>query len=243
MLVGRRRHDRADHGIVLLEQLAPLRTQPRASSVGDHPVAMAQHNAAQPLRSQAGVAGRQRLHGSLRAGIDVGRERCSQKRHQHAHVEPRGIGEVGQQRRMTLDLDAGLAESRGKRLDGAAYHRIRRHHGIGVDDHDTKILQRRVTRRRQFEAISLACLQRIGTRHHIEQQRKIGGTARHRADHGQIAVERQRRQGRRCVAARRHQCVGRFVCIDAAMEGRHAQRAADVRAERQRPVAGRQRRR
>ena len=38
--IGRRRHDRADHGVVGLEQLAPLRAQAGASAIGHQPVAV-----------------------------------------------------------------------------------------------------------------------------------------------------------------------------------------------------------
>ena len=106
-----------------------------------------------------------------------------------------------------------------------------------------KSLERVLPRRRQRELVADAGFQRIRSRDHVEQQRKIGGAARHRADHREVAFERQRRKWRRRVAARRRQAEGRLVRIDAAMKRRHAQRAADVGAERERTVARRQRRR
>ena len=96
-------------------------------------------------------------------------------------------------------------------------------------------------RRRQFETIGLAGLHRVRAGDHVEQERQIGGRAGHRADDGEVAIERQRRQRRRGVAAGRHQRKGRLVRIDAAVKGRHPQRAADVGAERERSVSGRER--
>jgi hypothetical protein len=108
---------------------------------------------------------------------------------------------------------------------------------IAVDQQDAEILQRGVPRRRQCQRIGLAGLERIGTGHHVEQQRQVGGAARHRTDHRKVAAVRQRRKRRRGVTAIRHQRHRRLVRIDAAMERRHAQRAADIGAERQRAVA------
>ena len=98
-----------------------------------------------------------------------------------------------------------------------------------------------MARRRQRELIRVAGVQRIGSGHHIEQQRKVGGAARHRPDHREVAVERQRRKRRRRMPARGRQRKGRLVGIDAAMKRRHPQRAADIGAERQRSVTRRQR--
>ena len=97
--------------------------------------------------------------------------------------------------------------------------------------------------RRQRKLVGFAGFQRIRSRDRIEQQCKIGRAARHRSDHRQVAVEWQRRKRRRRVAARWHQREGRLVCIDATMERGHAQRTADVGAQRERPVTGRERRR
>ena len=77
----------------------------------------------------------------------------------------------------------------------------------------------------------------------VEQQRQVGGRARHRPDHREVAVERQRRGTGGGIGRARAQAVRRLVRVDAADMRRHTQRAADVRAERQRAEAGRERRR
>ena len=89
----------------------------------------------------------------------------------------------------------------GELLDRGAHGSVGRQHRVGVDQQHAELGQLAVTRRRQRELIALAGLERIGPGDHVEQERKIGGRARHRPDHREIAVERQRRQGRRRMAA------------------------------------------
>ena len=100
-----------------------------------------------------------------------------------------------------------------------------------------------MARRRQRKAVGLAGVERIGPCDHVQQQRQIGRAARHRSDHAEVAIGRQRRQGRWRVAAHGDEIECRLVRIDAAMKRRHAQRSADIGAERQRTITRRERRR
>ncbi len=180
----------------------------------------------------------------LRAGIDLRRE--SRRRGTTAADAYR----AGRTRRNRAAAGSAASRSRrpwrgcrpASRSRRARPRRSAMTGSVSITQH-AEILERGVTRRGQLEPIGVAGLERIGAGDHVEQQRQVRGRARHRADHREVAVERQGRQGRRRVAARRHQREGRLVRIDAAVKRRHAQRAADVRAERQRTIAGGQRRR
>ena len=162
-------------------------------------------------------------------------EECAEEPHQHPHIKPRRVrrsrAAAGCAARRSRPIWPGCRPASRSRRE---YPCPRGSTGSLSITSTRKSFSAVVTRRRQRELVADAVVQRVGSRDHVEQQRKIGGRARHRADHRQIAVERYRRQRRRGVAARRHDVVGRLVRIDAAMKRRHPQRAADVGAERKR---------
>ena len=96
--------------------------------------------------------------------------------------------------------------------------------------------------RRQGHPVS-GCDGGIGAGDHIEKQAEVAGAARHGSDHRKVGVDRERRHSRRRLPAARDQRLGRLVREYATIVRGRAQRAADIGAELQRHVAGRQRRR
>ncbi len=130
-----------------------------------------------------------------------------------------------------LDLAALTGQVGGEGLDHRADLGIQREAGLVDPEADLQPLER--CRR------GLGCDRPLGDDR--EQQAKVAGRAGHGADDievaGGVAAGR-----RRDVADLRDQAPGRLVRQDSAERGRHAQRAADVRAELQRRDPDRQRR-
>ena len=207
MQIGRRRHDGADHRVEALEQLAPLRPQPRAPAVGDQPVAMAERDAAQAFGAEAHIVGREFCGRRQRAGIDI--------RLKATRRETTAASAYRAATRRRSRAVAGSGGSRSTpalaRLAASFSIAARTTLTVGMTGSVSISSTRKFFRSRRGAAagsaslIAVAGFQRIGPGHHVEQQRQIGGAARHRPDHGEIAVERQWRQRRRRMAARRHQ--------------------------------------
>src|SRR5215470_1004364 len=107
-----------------------------------------------------------------------------------------------------------------------------------VDDQHTKTFEILTPGRRQSQSIAYtrACL--VGTRKHVERQREIAGAARHRSDDRKIDVARNGRKARRRLPPIWYETPGWLVSIDATIMRWRAQRAADVRTDRERPEAG-----
>ena len=68
---GGRRHHRAENDVELSKQLTPAMGEAGAHTVGFHPVAMAQHNAAYALAPQARIGRGDRFGDILKARIDA----------------------------------------------------------------------------------------------------------------------------------------------------------------------------
>ena len=113
---------------------------------------------------------------------------------------------------------------------------------MGVDQQHAEVAQRAMARLRQLQAPANAVTLLVGSGNHVERERDILRAARHRPHHRQaVAGRRQCRLSREGVATPCHDAVGRLVGEHAAIVRRRTQRAADVRAELERHVAGRQR--
>ena len=99
---------------------------------------------------------------------------------------------------------------------------------MGIDDEDAKVGQALVPRRRQSNAVNRAEGKRVRLGEEPEQMRQIRRTARHRADHGPVALMGQWRRRRRLMASARHQTKTRLMSVDAAEVRRNSQGAGDV---------------
>ena len=201
--IGRRRHDRADHRVEGLEQLAPLRAQraraaarPSASRGGSARCRAAARRQGLSSGASCGCRG-------LRAGIGIRLERTRPRTTSasayRAGRTPRSPAAAGSR---ASTADARLAEV-GRRACRSRRARL----PVGISGSVSITSTRKpfsvvVPRRRQREPVADAGFQRVRAGDHVEQQRKVGGAARHRPDHREVAVERQRRKRRRRVAAR-----------------------------------------
>ena len=104
--------------------------------------------------------------------------------------------------------------------------------GYGVLLHeDMKISELVVARRRQRELVAYALHPFVRSGDDRQLEREIGGAARHRSDHGEVAAHRDRRRLRRQCAALRKEIEARFMGVHAAEMCRRTQRTANVRAE------------
>jgi hypothetical protein len=114
---------------------------------------------------------------------------------------------------------------------------------MGVQQQHAVVLQRPLARRAQPEPVADAEAPFVRTGDDVEQPHQVVDGARHRADHREVRLARQRRGTRRHLAARGHEAVRGLERRDTAEVCRHTQRAADVRAQRQRAEPGRECRR
>src|SRR5260370_364989 len=110
-----------------------------------------------------------------------------------------------------------------------------------VNDQNAKILQTFAARLGEVQAISDAGPRFVRARGHRKREIEISGAPCHWSDHRKIADAWH--QARNKMSTRRYEIQGRLMRVNAAIMRRHAQRAADVGAERQRPKTGAERRR
>ena len=108
-----------------------------------------------------------------------------------------------------------------------------------VDDEDAEVLEPFVPRSRQGKTVGDPIARFVGTGGYFQRQIKIRGASCHRPDNRKITPALH--HARRPVPAQRHEIERRLMRIGAAIMRRHTQRAAEIRAERQRPETGRKR--
>ena len=109
-----------------------------------------------------------------------------------------------------------------------------------LDDQDPEVAEPIVARGRQSHVVRDAERQRVRSGHHVEQEHEVAGGARHRADNGEVEIDRQGRRGRSDHAAGCRQPECRLVRTDAAEMRGSAQRAGEVGADGQRAESSRQ---
>jgi hypothetical protein len=164
-----------------------------------HPVAVAEHHGAQSRRAetlvvcaQAGGAGPQLL-----MGFDG--KACDGAREQQLRVERRGFGEIGQQWTVPFDAGAAVDKRVGDSVHARPHAGPARNERMLVEDQDPEVAEPLVARGRQRHVVRHAERQRVRPGYHVEQEREVAGGARHRPDHGEVQVDRQRRRQRRDI--------------------------------------------